>query len=109
MKIVNAHLRRQEALFTLELQDGSGKGGVKMDMRLDEGRDRQPTLGVDIPGVGGPHRGGPTMKIVNAHLRRQEALFTLELQDGIIRRMTAQTAIPRCRRSASRFGRSCGE
>jgi hypothetical protein len=28
-----------------------------MDMRLDEGRDRQPTLGVDIPGVGGLHRG----------------------------------------------------
>jgi hypothetical protein len=33
------------------------------------------------------------MKIVNARLRRQEALFTLELQDGIIRRMTAQTAM----------------
>ncbi len=28
-----------------------GEGGVKMDMRLDEGRDRQPALGVDIPGV----------------------------------------------------------
>ena len=33
------------------------------------------------------------MKIVNARLRRQEALFTLELQDGIIRGMTAQTAM----------------
>ncbi len=28
-----------------------------MDMRLDEGRDRQPALGVDIPGVGSLHRG----------------------------------------------------
>lgn len=33
------------------------------------------------------------MKIVNARLRRQEALFTLELQDGLIQRMTAQTAM----------------
>ena len=33
------------------------------------------------------------MKIINARLRRQEALFTLELQDGIIRGMTAQTAM----------------
>ena len=33
------------------------------------------------------------MKIVNARLRRQEALFTLELQEGIIRGMTAQTAM----------------
>ncbi len=28
-----------------------------MDMRLDEGRDRQPALGVDIPCVGSLHRG----------------------------------------------------
>ena len=28
-----------------------------MDMRLDEGRDRQPAPGVDIPGVGSLHRG----------------------------------------------------
>ena len=33
------------------------------------------------------------MKIVNARLRRQEALFTLELQAGLIQRMTAQTAM----------------
>ncbi len=34
------------------------------------------------------------MKIINARLRRQEALFTLDLQDGIIHRITAG---PRCR------------
>lgn len=28
-----------------------------MDMRLDEGRDRQPATGVDSPGVGSLHRG----------------------------------------------------
>ncbi|MCJ5945725.1 cytosine deaminase [Klebsiella pneumoniae] len=33
------------------------------------------------------------MKIINARLRRQEALFTLDLQDGIIHRITAQAAM----------------
>ncbi len=33
------------------------------------------------------------MKIINARLRRQEALFTLDLQDGMIHRITAQTAM----------------
>ncbi|MEX7299062.1 hypothetical protein AB6U14_13370 [Klebsiella pneumoniae] len=33
------------------------------------------------------------MKIINARLRRQEALFTLDLQDGMIHRITAQAAM----------------
>ncbi|HBQ6958410.1 TPA: cytosine deaminase, partial [Klebsiella pneumoniae] len=33
------------------------------------------------------------MKIINARLRRQEALFTLDLHDGMIHSITAQAAM----------------
>lgn len=33
------------------------------------------------------------MKIINARLRRREALFTLDLQDGMIHRITARAAM----------------
>ncbi len=37
---------------------------------------------------------GPTMKIINARLRRQEALlYSLDLQDGMIHRISAQAAM----------------
>ena len=49
------------------------------------------------------------MKIVNACLRRQEALFTLELQDGMIHGMTAQTAMPDRRRRRYRRPGSAGD
>jgi hypothetical protein len=32
------------------------------------------------------------MKIINARLRHQEALYTLDLQDGVIKSITAQAA-----------------
>ena len=32
------------------------------------------------------------MKIINARLRQQEALYTLDLQDGVIKSITAQAA-----------------
>ena len=32
------------------------------------------------------------MKIINARLRHQEALYTLDLQDGVIKSISAQTA-----------------
>ncbi|VEB06405.1 cytosine deaminase [Klebsiella pneumoniae] len=42
------------------------------------------------------------MKIINARLRRQEALFTLDLQDGMIHRITAQAAMQTGRRRGYR-------
>ncbi len=47
----------KQGAAAVPLRLARGEGGVKMDMRLDEGRDRQPALGVDIPGVGSLHRG----------------------------------------------------
>jgi hypothetical protein len=80
MKIVNAHLRPgSRSVFQYAgCADAGCCDGDPAGRRLVP-RCRSPAVGRagDLAFIAKPFT-GPTMKIVNAHLRRQEALFTLE-------------------------------